>query len=52
MIKTIYKILDSFAKKNESSIQNYVESKRPQTVFEVERFTIQYQRTLGRKSWN
>lgn len=52
MLKIICRILDSFSTKNELSMQKYVESKRPQTIFDVERFTTEYQRTLGRKSWN
>jgi len=51
LIALIKKLLDTLDTKYGSSMQDYIESKRPQSVADVERLETEYQRTLGREQW-
>jgi len=48
----LYKfVLSKLQEKHGSSMQKYIESKRPKTHSDVERLETQYQRTIGNKQW-
>lgn len=47
----LFKYIEALTAKKVSPMQQYIESKRPQSGADIERLESEYQRTLGRGKW-